>query len=480
VVPSTPDLNKSLADYKSAVEVSRGEVFDPSIANVDSRIVRSRLNNGMRVAVLNKKNANNMVTGSIELRFGDSTSLMNQREAAAMAGSLLIQGTRSHTKQQLQEEFRKLNAQVNVTGGGGGGGGGQRGGGGGGGGGGISNVTASITAPSANFLAAVKLAVEILKEPSYPQEEFDRVKTQRVKALEVAPTEPNQMATERLNRYLSPFAKSDAQYNPTREEQLPELRKVTRDEAQAFHDQFYGANFGVFAVVGPVMPADVEKIAAELLGSWNTTKSYKPLTTPFKKMPAINEKIETPDKANAQFMAGERFQMNQNDPDYPAIVLASYMFGEPITSHIADRIRNREGLSYGANARMTVPAEGDAATLTGTVSFNPGVGPKVEASFVDELKKIYLSGFSAAELAEAKKAYLDSRVISRSTDSALLSLIVSHEQLDRPFSWDSNVEYTIQSLTLDQVNTAFRKHIDPDALSIVKAGDFKAAGVFQK
>src|SRR4029079_15449195 len=41
VVPATPDLNKSLADYKSAVEVSRGEVFDPSIANVDSRIVRS-------------------------------------------------------------------------------------------------------------------------------------------------------------------------------------------------------------------------------------------------------------------------------------------------------------------------------------------------------------------------------------------------------------------------------------------------------
>ena len=69
-----------------------GEVFDPSIANVDSRIVRSRLNNGMRVAVLNKKSANSMVTGSIELRFGDSTSLTNQREAAAMAGSLLMHG----------------------------------------------------------------------------------------------------------------------------------------------------------------------------------------------------------------------------------------------------------------------------------------------------------------------------------------------------------------------------------------------------
>ncbi len=196
-------------------------------------------------------------------------------------------------------------------------------------------------------------------------------------------------------------------------------------------------------------------------------------------MAAINEKIETPDKANAQFMAGARFQLSQNDPDYPAIVLASYMFGEPITSHISDRIRNREGLSYGANARIIVPAEGDSAQLTGTVSLNPGVGPKVEASFVDELKKVYQNGFSATELAEAKKAYLDARVIGRSTDGALLNLISSHEQLDRPFTWDSNLETKIQSLTLDQVNAAFKKHIDPNDLSIVKAGDFKAAGVFK-
>jgi zinc protease len=462
VVPATPNLDTMLGDYKSPVEVARGEVFDPSIANVSSRIVRSTLNNGMRVAVLSKKSANNIVTGTIELRFGDQTSLANQRAAASLAGGLLMSGTMTHTRQQLQEEFRKLNAQVNVSSGG------------------LSSASANITAPAANFLAAVKLAVEILKEPSYPQAEFDRIKTQRVKALEVPPTDPNQIATERLNRYLSPFAKTDTQYNPTREEQLAEIQKATLDDARRFHDQFYGANYGVFAVVGPIAPADIQKIAGELLGAWNTTKAYKPLITPFRKVPAINVTIETPDKANAQFMAGQRFQLSQDDPDYPAIVLASYMFGEPITSHIADRIRNREGLSYGANARMTVPFEGDAATLTGTVSLNPAFGPKVEASFVDELKKVHQSGFSAAELAEAQKAYLNSRVIARSTDGALLNLIVSHEELNRPFTWDLNLESRIQSITLEQVNAAFRKHIDPDNLSIVKAGDFKAAGVFQK
>jgi zinc protease len=479
VVPPTPDLAAALRTYKSTVSVAHGESFEPTLTNIDSRVVHSKLNNGMKIAVLSKKTANAVVTATIDLRFGDSTTLAGQREAASFAGGLLMSGTKSHTRQQIQEELRKLNAQVSASGGGGGGAAGGRGGGGGAGGGGLSSASASISAPAANFVAALRLAAEILKAPAYPQDEFDRMKTQRLRALELTPTEPNQVASDRLTRYLSPFAKGDAQYAPTREEEIPELRAATLDAARKFHEQFYGSNFGVFAVVGPVTPADIQKVATELFGSWNTTKVYKPLITPFRRAAPINEKIETPDKANAVFLAGERFQISQNDPDYPAIVLASYMFGEPITSRISDRIRNREGLSYGANARMSVPAEGDSAMLSGTVSLNPGFGPKVESSFVDELKKVYASGFTAAEVAQAKKAYQDARMIGRSTDGALLNLMASHEQLGRPLKWDVDLEAKIQALTVEQINAAFRKHIDPNDLSIVKAGDFKAAGVFR-
>jgi zinc protease len=481
-VPATPDLDATLKNYKSTVSVARGETFDPTIANIESRVVRSKLANGMKVDILQKKTANNIVTGTIELRFGDATTLLNQREAAAFAGSQLMAGTKSHTRSQLQDEFRKLNAQISASGGGGAGGGGRgggRGGGGAGGGGSLSSATATISAPAENFLAALRLAVEILKEPAYPQDEFDRSKTQRLQALDNPQTEPTQLATELLNRHLSPFAKGDVQYSPTREEQKPELQAVTLDQARKFHDDFYGANYGVFAVVGPVTPAEIQKAAADLLGTWNTSKAYKPLITPFKKAAAINQKIETPDKANAEFLAGERFQMSQDDPDYAAMVLASYMFGEPITSRVSNRIRNKEGLSYGANARIAVPTEGDAASLSATVSLNPGVGPKVEACFVEELQKAYKDGFTAEEVAEAKKAILDARMIARSTDAALLTLIASHEQLNRPLKWDSDLEYKIASLTPAQINAAFRKHIDPTGVSIVKAGDFKAAKVFQ-
>ncbi len=481
VVPATPDLTATLKNYKSTVNIVHAETFDPTIANIESRVVRDRLANGMRVAVLPKKTENNMVTGAIELRFGDATTLAGQREAAAFAGSLLMSGTKSHTRSQLTDEFRKLNAQVNVSGGGGGFGGGGRGGrgGGGGGGGSLSSATANITAPAENFVAAMKLAVEILKEPLYPEDEFDRSKTQRLKALDLPQTEPNQLAQEMLTRHLSPFVKGDLQYSPTREEQKPELAKVTLADAKKFHDDFYGATNGVFAVVGPVTPADIQKAAAELLGSWNTSQVYKPMIVPFKKAAPMNQKIETPDKANAEFLGGERFQMSQNDPDYPAMVLASYMFGEPITSRVSNRIRNKEGLSYGANARITIPTEGDAATLNVSVSLNPAVGPKVEQCYFEELQKAYKDGFTAAEVAEAKKAVLDARLIGRSTDGALLTFLASHEQLDRPLSWDANVEAKIASLTPEQINAAFRKHIDPQGMTIVKAGDFAAAKVFQ-
>ena len=74
-------------------------------------------------------------------------------------------------------------------------------------------------------------------------------------------------------------------------------------------------------------------------------------------MEAINRKIETPDKENAQFEAGMRIKLSENDADYPAMLLANYMFGGSITARMPNRIRNREGLSYGASSRFTAPAE---------------------------------------------------------------------------------------------------------------------------
>ena len=115
-----------------------------------------------------------------------------------------------------------------------------------------------------------------------PDSEFDQVKTQRLQALKNAPTEPTQLAQESLQRHLSPYAKDDAQYSPTREEQLADMQKLTLDDVKKFHDQFFGASHGVFAILGPFDQAQVSKTAEELLGSWTTAGPYERLNGKYK------------------------------------------------------------------------------------------------------------------------------------------------------------------------------------------------------
>src|ERR1035441_1448941 len=103
--------------------------------------------------------------------------------------------------------------------------------------------------------------------------------------------------------------------------------------------------------------------------------------------------------------------------------------------------------------------------------------PLIDARNSGELMS-YLGHLKENRLAD-QNASDTARMVGRSTDGALLTLLASHLQIDRPLKWDADLEARMQALTVDQVNAAFRKHIDPTGLSIVKAGDFKAAGVFQ-
>jgi len=226
----------------------------------------------------------------------------------------------------------------------------------------------------------------------------------------------------------------------------------------------------------------VSKTAAELFGSWASPGTYQRIATNFVKTAPVNVKIETPDKQNARFSSALRFPMVDTDPDYAAIVLANYMFGGSITGRAPDRIRNREGLSYSISSRLTLPqpADGNSALFGGDAISNPANAPKVEASFKDELARTLAGGFTADEVAAAKKALLDERQVGRSQDTSLVSLIAAREDADRTLAWDEQMDAKIGALTADQVNAAFRRHVDASALSIVKAGDFKAAGVYQQ
>ncbi len=268
-------------------------------------------------------------------------------------------------------------------------------------------------------------------------------------------------------------------YVGTLDEDIEDANKVTLDDVKKFHEQFYGVSHGELVIVGQFDQGAFSKAAAELFGAWTSPAPYKRITTDFQKTAPVNVKIETPDKANAQFEAAIRLPMLDTDPDYPAMVLANYMFGGSITGRVPDRIRNREGLSYSVNTGFSARPEGNAAQFSAGAISNPKNGPQVEASFKDELAKTLANGFTADEMAAAKKAFRDERRIGRSQDQQLVRLIATREDYGRKLDWDTQMDAKVEALTLDQVNAAFKRHVDPAALSIVKAGDFKTAGVYR-
>jgi len=155
------------------------------------------------------------------------------------------------------------------------------------------------------------------------------------------------------------------------------------------------------------------------------------------------------------------------------------MLGGSITARVPNRIRNREGLSYSVSTSFTAPAEGNAALFSAGAISNPANTPKVESSFLDELNKTVEGGFTADEVTAAKKAYADAQTVSRSQDSALVTLLAALGQFGRTLRWDEQMDARIQALTPDQITAAFRKHIDAKSVSIVKSGDFQAAKVYQ-
>jgi len=460
VVPDAPSMEQLLREYPTSINITDGEVLDPNPASIEKRITRLKLPSGFKVTLLPKGTRGDTVSADINFRFGNEALVTGKNAAAQLAGSLLMRGTSTMNRQQIQDAMQKLNAQIGL-------------------GGGLNSASASIETTSENLIPAIRLAMQILRDPVFPESDFEQIRTQQIAAIERNRTEPGSLVNEALQANLSPFPRSDVRHSRTMEEQLEDLKKVTIDDVKAFYRQFYGASTGEMVVVGKFTPEEVRKVAEETLGSWKSASPYARILSKAMPVTPINRKIETPDKENAQFSAGLRIAMTDTDPDYPAMVVANFMFGGSISARLPDRIRNREGLSYSVSTSFSAPAFGDAAVFSVSAICNPKNAPAVEASFRDELTKTLASGFTAAELADAKKSIRDQRIVSRSNDSGVGGLIMTREQLDRTLAWDERIDSAIDDLTLDQVNAAFRKRVNLAGISIVKGGAFQAAGAYQ-
>ena len=453
-VPETPSIDALVNGYVGRDAVASGEAFDPTPENVEKRVARGEIG-GAKYAFLSKKTRGETVTAIINLRFGNLDSLKGHREIADFMGSMMLRGTKSKTREQLKDAFDKLNAVVSVQADAG-------------------ELTVSLQTKKANLPAVLALVKEVLREPSFPEAEFETLKREEIDNFEQNKSDPQALATRALTRKLAPYPTDDVRALPTMEEAGARIKGVTLARVKALYDTQLGGQHGEIAVVGDFDPELVKKRLEEILAKWESATPYKRIEGKLFAVKGSTEKINTPDKANAVFLAGVPVKIKDGDEDYAAMRVGNYLLGQaPLASRLSVRVRGKDGLSYGVGSRF----DADALDPNGSFKINAITNPtnieKVDKAIAEEVARFVKDGVSASELEEGKKAFLQSQKVLLSSDGAIAGQLAEGLHVGRTYQYLADLEKRIESVQPGDVKRAFEKHVKPGELVIIQAGDFK-------
>jgi zinc protease len=322
--------------------------------------------------------------------------------------------------------------------------------------------------------AVLEILRQVLREPLLPQDQFEIMKRERLAAMDQFKTEPAMLAPRQLQRTLDPYPSDNIRYTPTVDESIQRLKATTYDQVAQLYKGFLGSQTGELSIVGDFDPDACLPVLKKAMADWKSAKPYTRIANPIATEGAGSEqKINTPDKANATYVAGMLFPMRDDDPDYPALVVGNYIFGGgSLSSRLATRVRQHEGLSYSVGSNLNVSPEDTRASFNVAAIANPQNIAKLEKSVQDELDRLLREGVTAEELDKARQGYLEAIKLGRANDTALAASLNDLRYLGRTMAWEADFEKKIGELTPEQVNAALRKHIDPKKLVVVVAGDF--------
>ncbi|MEO6368086.1 MAG: insulinase family protein, partial [Steroidobacteraceae bacterium] len=217
---------EQLKDFKPQQAVAAAEIFDPSPDNIDRRTKHIEID-GIRVSLLQKKTRGETVVVSLGLQSGDEQSMFGQLATGQIVGQMLMRGTSRYTREQLRDEFVKLKVNGSIAGKGG-----------------------SFETTRPNLAAAIRLAAHVLREPAFPQAEFDQLKKIAITSIEAQLSDPAALAATALAQHFNTYPKGDVRYSPSLQEELAEINAIKLEDLARYHRTFYGAEKGMLAIVG--------------------------------------------------------------------------------------------------------------------------------------------------------------------------------------------------------------------------------------
>jgi zinc protease len=454
-VADVGDITALVKDYKGKEVKKQTETFETSVANIKKNTQYKKLSNGFKYALLKKPAKGEKIIGNFKLRIGNEKSLENKGVIISITASMLRNGTKTLNKKQLNDSLDKIKSQISISGNG-------------------QVVNIGINTDKTHFNACMNLVKEIISNPSFDQNELDKLIAQTKASLDANRNDPQYRASILASQKSERYPKGSIYHTTDADEETDELNQLKKSDLEDFYNSHYGANNGTGALVGDFVPEDADKAISNVFQSQVSKTNFTRIPRQFFDVAGSDETILTPDKANAMALGFMNIPMNDSDNDFPALTMADELLGGGafLSSRIPKRLRESEGMSYGAGSFFQASSVDKTAQWGVYAIFNPIYKNRLDSALKQEINKAIDKGFSDEELKKSTDSWLQGRKIALGVDGQLANLLESYLFINRDLTWYTDMEKKVTSLKLAEVNQALVKYIKPGKLILVYGGDF--------
>ena len=446
----------SLTDnYKGKALEKDTAPFEASIKNLKANLVEGKLSNGMKYGLIKKEIKGGKVLGSFRFPVSNNKDLNGKSDVGSLMAQVLKTGTKTHTKEQIQDMLDGWKSNVNFGFGG-------------------QTLYVNFSTYKENLPKVMGLIKEILTESTFPEAELAKTVNEYNTYLEGSLNDPQSIAFSEIEKITQNYPKESIYYTASTKEQIENNKKVKRDQLVDFYNKILGSNNGVGSVVGDVDGKEASALLESTFGKWNSKSNYEYIKPELFATKKQDKEYLTPDKENGAAVGKISFSMDRKSPDYPALVIANEMLGSGgfLTARIPTRLREKEGISYGAGSYVNIPVENNVASWGWYAFYNPTKKDAVNKALKEEVNKAVKDGFTEAEYKSNLTSWLNSRKTGLGNDNTLMGLVNGQLQYGVPLEEYDALEAKVSALKVSQVNDVLRKYISEDKLTSVFAGDF--------
>lgn len=434
------------AQTKNEVDRTTRPKGKPTAAAKLPVIQKTTLNNGLAVWLVEHHELPTVALNLV-IQSGSDHDPLNLPGLAAMTADLLDEGTATRDALQIADELEAIGASLGV-------------------GSSFDGSFVTLGLLKKYLPRGLEVFADVISHPTFPQKDLDRLRKQRLTGLLQQRDMPETIANNVFSFILygpeHPYGN-----NPSGTE--TSLNAISRDQVRSFYESYYRPNNATLLIVGDVRLSDVVPVLERSLADWK--KADIPAFT-LPKAPSPQKRrvylVDKPDAPQSQVRIGYP-ALSRNTPDFFAVTLMNRMLGGQFTSRINLNLRERRGYTYGARSSFSFQkGEGPFSASGGIVTDKTD---SAVTEFLNEITLMKEKGMTEEELAFVKRGVAGNFALTFETPGQIAGMLQNVVLYNLPQDYFDHYLQNVNAVTLDDVNRAAAKYLDPATMAVVVVGD---------